>query len=115
MHVWGRRAKENKAGRSEGHMLVLASQPSHIWATRAHNQQHMAGSKPITHMLQNQEGSRCMCGVGQNKKSRQVRGAHASIASQPSACIRATRAHNQQHMVGSKRVTHALQNQEASR
>jgi hypothetical protein len=29
------------------------SQPAaHIWATRAHNQQQMAGSKPITHGLQ---------------------------------------------------------------
>ena len=67
MNVWGRRAKENKAGRSEGHMLVLASQPSHIWATTAHNKQHMAGSKRVTHLLQNQDGSRRMCGVGGRK------------------------------------------------
>ena len=46
----------------------------------AHNQHHMAGSKPITHGLQNQEGSRCMCGVGRKKQSRVVRGAHGSIA-----------------------------------
>ena len=65
MHEWGR-AKENRAGRSEGHSQH--SRPaSHIWATVAHNIHHMAGSKPFTHMLQNQEGSRCMCGVGRKK------------------------------------------------
>ena len=41
------------------------SRPStHMEQFMAHNQHHMAGSKPITHRLQNQEGSRCMCGVG---------------------------------------------------
>ena len=51
-----------------------------IWATRAHNQHHMAGSKPTTHFLQTQDGSRCMCEVVKRKQSKLVRGAHASIA-----------------------------------
>ena len=34
------------------------------WASRTHNIHHMVGSNAIAHHLQNQEGSRCMCGVG---------------------------------------------------
>ena len=51
MHVWCR-AKDNTAGRSEGHASIAGQQASHIWETRAHNKQHRAGSKPITHQLQ---------------------------------------------------------------
>ena len=32
--------------------------------TRAHNKHNMEGSKPITHALQNQAWSTCMCGDG---------------------------------------------------
>jgi hypothetical protein len=35
-----------------------------MWAARAHSIHHMARSKPIVHLLQNQEGSRCKCGAG---------------------------------------------------
>jgi hypothetical protein len=51
MHAWGR-ARENKAGWSEGHMPQHSQASAHIWATRALNQHHMAGTKPITHALQ---------------------------------------------------------------
>ena len=98
-------AGRNKTMQASQRGTCQHSQPaSHYWATRAHNQHHIAESKPITHSLQKWEGSRCMCGVGQNKKSRQVRGAHASIACQhslPASHIWETRAHSIHHMAGS--------------
>ena len=68
MHVWGR-VKKTKQGSQRG--TCQHSQPAtHMECYRAHNKHHIVGSKPITHRLQNQEGSRCMCGVGR-KKSKQ--------------------------------------------
>ena len=87
---------------------------THIRASRAHNKHQMAGSKPITHGLQNQEGSRCMCGVGR-KKTKQAGQRGTCQHSLPASHIWATRAHNQHHMAGSKPITHGLQNQEGSR
>ena len=76
----------------------IAGQPSsHIWATRAHNQHHMAGSKPITHGLQNQEGSRCMCGVGRNKTKQADQGGTCQH-SLPASHMEYSRAHNPHHM-----------------
>ena len=43
-----------------------------MWAARAHNIHHMAGPLPITHTLQNQDGSICMCGAGGQKKTKQT-------------------------------------------
>ena len=91
------------------------SQPaSHVWATRAQNQHHMAGSKPITYKLQNQAGSRCMCGVGQKKKKQASQRAHASIAGQHHT------SGQQGHIKyttwpGSLAITYVLQNQAGSR
>ena len=49
MHVWGR-AKETKQGSQRG--TWQHSQPAtHMEQFMAHSQHHMAGSKPITHML----------------------------------------------------------------
>jgi hypothetical protein len=87
---------------------------SHIWATRAQNQHHMAGSKPITHRLQNQEGSRCMCGVGR-KKTKQTGQKGTCQHSQPATRISPPNANNIHHMAGSKWITHSLQNQAGSR
>ena len=87
---------------------------SHIWATRAHNIHHMAGSKPFTHRLQSQDGSRCMSGVGQ-KKTKQAGQRGTCQHSRPASHTWATRAHNTHHMAGSKPFTHMLQNQEGSR
>ena len=44
----------------------------------------MAGSKPITHGLRNQEGSRCMGAVGRQrtKQASLVRGAHGNMSGQ---------------------------------
>jgi hypothetical protein len=61
MHVWGK-AKEHNAGYSEGHMPEWVANNTHA-GSKGPQQAHMAGSKPITHHLQNQGGSRCMCGV----------------------------------------------------
>jgi hypothetical protein len=59
----------------EAHASIAGQPSAHIWATRAHNQHHMVGSKPITHPLQNQAGSIRMCGVGQKKtKQASLRG-----------------------------------------
>ena len=55
MHVWGR-AKENKAGRSEGNMLEERASNKRL-STRANIKHHMAGSKSITHALQSQDAS----------------------------------------------------------
>ena len=91
------------------------SQPaSHAWAPRAHNIHHMAGSKPVAHQLQNQAGSRCMCGVGR-KKTKQGSQRGRRQHSQPASHAWASRAHNKHHMAGSKLITHQLQNQEGSR
>jgi hypothetical protein len=47
----------------------------------------MAGTKPITHSLRNQEESRCIVwGGATEKQSRLVRGAHASMAGQQHTC-----------------------------
>ena len=43
---------------------------------------HIAGSKPITHHLQNQEGSTCMSGVGRKKTEQAGQRGTASIAGQ---------------------------------
>ena len=49
--------KKAKQGSQRG--TCQHSQPAlHMEYYRAHNQHHMAGSKPIAHQLQNQEGSR---------------------------------------------------------
>jgi len=96
MHVWGRE-KENKAGRSEGH-TPAQSGSTHIWATRAHNIHHMAGqertsahrghttsttwqaaSRSLTSCRIRRDPDACAV-LGERKQSRQVRGAHASIA-----------------------------------
>jgi hypothetical protein len=66
MHVWCW-AKETKHAGQRGTCSIAGQPATHIWETRSHNINHMAGSKPITHSLQNQEGSGCMCGVGQKK------------------------------------------------
>ena len=66
MHVWCW-SKQSKAGRSRGAHASMASHQHTSGHRRAHNIHHMAGSKPFTHKLQNQEGSRCMCGVGRKK------------------------------------------------
>jgi hypothetical protein len=85
-----------------------------IRASRARNKHHIAGSKPIAHQLQNQDGSRCMCGVGQ-KKTKQAGQRGTCQHSRPSTHIWATRAHNIHHIAGSKPITHQLQNQDGSR
>ena len=112
MHVWGR-AKEHNAAGQRG--TCQHSQPaSHDWVSRAHNINHIAGGKPITHPLQNPAGSRCMCGVGRKKtKPASQRGTcqHSQTASHMEYYI----AHNIHHMAGSKPITHQLQNQEGSR
>jgi hypothetical protein len=87
---------------------------SHIWATRAHSIHHMAGSKPFTHSLQNQDGSRCMCGVGRKKTNQGIERGTCKHG-QPSAHIYATRAYDMRHIAGSKPNAHQLQNQEGSR
>ena len=81
---------------------------SHIRASRAHNKHHMAGGKPITHQLQNQEGSRCMSGVG-HKKTKHTGQRDTCQHSQPASHIWASRALNKHHMAGSKPITHQLQ------
>ena len=88
---------------------------SHIWARMGHIIHRMPGSKPLTHTLQNQERSRCMCGVGRKKTKQASQRAHTSIASQPASHIWETRAHNIHHMAGSKPITHKLQNHDGSR
>ena len=94
----------------------IASQPSaHIWATRAHIQHHVAGSKPIAHQLQNQEGSSCMWGVRRIKTSQGSRHRDTCQHGQPATQISAKRAHNQQNMAHSKPFTYFLQNQAGSR
>ena len=109
----GWRGQKGEECRSEGHNQH-DQQASHIWATRAHNIHHMAGSKPIIHQLQNQEGSRCMCGVGR-KETKQAGQRGTCQHSQPASHIWATRAHNIHHMAGSKPIIHQLQNQAGSR
>ena len=66
MHVWCW-AKQNKAGRSRGAHASMVSQQHTSGHGRAHNIHQMAGSKPFTHKLQNQEGSGCMCWAGRKK------------------------------------------------
>ena len=69
----------------------------------------MAGTKPITHPLRNQEESRCIVwGGATEKQSRLVRGAHTIIASQQYTLEQ--RAHTiKHHMSGSEPITHQLQ------
>jgi hypothetical protein len=58
------------AERNQSRQLSVASKAGqhHTYGQRwAHNQHHMAGSKPITHSLLIYDGCRCMCGVGQKK------------------------------------------------
>ena len=65
MYVWAGRKKTKQAGQRG---TCRHSRPaSHIRATRAHYIHRVADSKPITHSLQNQDGSGCMCGVGRKK------------------------------------------------
>ena len=85
-----------------------------IWATRAHYMHHMAGSKPYTHLLQNQDRSRCMCGVGQ-KKTKQAGQRGTCQHSRPSSHIWATRAYDMHEMAGSNPITHMLKIEEGSR
>ena len=59
------RRKTKQAGQRGTYQHSLPA--SHIWASRAHNKHHIAGSNPIAHQLQNHEGSTCICGVGQKK------------------------------------------------
>ena len=46
-----------------------------------HQKHHMAGSKPITHSLKKQSGSRCMCGGGR-KKTKQAGQSTCQLAGQ---------------------------------
>ena len=68
MLVWGR-TKEHNAGWSDGHMPAWVANTTNL-SKRAHSIHHMPGRKPFTHSLQNQEGSRCMCGVGRKNTMR---------------------------------------------
>ena len=77
---------------------------THIRASRAHNKHQMAGSKPITHGLQNQEGSRCMCGVGR-KNTMQASQRGTCQHSLPASHIWATRAHSIHHMAGQEHTS----------
>ena len=87
---------------------------SHMEYSRAHNQHHMAGSLATTYFLQNQAGSRCMCGVGR-KKTKQASQRGTCQHSMPASHMEYSRAHNQHHMAGSLATTYFLQNQAGSR
>ena len=112
--MWVERGKENKAGRSEGHSQH--GQPASITSgqRRAHNQHHIAGSKPITHHLQNQEGSRFMCGIG-SKKTKQTGQSGTCQHSQPASITHVGNEGTQPALLaGSLAITHHLQNQDGS-
>ena len=58
MNVWGRRAKDNKKQAGQRGTCQHSQPSAHMDYSRSNNRHHMAGSKRVTHWLQNQEASR---------------------------------------------------------
>jgi hypothetical protein len=104
MHVWGK-AKEHNAGYSEGHMPAQPASITHL-SKRANSKHHTAGNKPITHHLQIQEGSRCMCGVRRKNTMQASQKGHmpAWVANKTHVCSKGT----QQAPHGGKQADHSL-------